>query len=89
MYITDTLPQRGHNRHFVGADRSLCGATGDGKNDRPIEKHILIVDDDGDVRDVIMSSDTDQKPVIGAKKEGEKCQCPVGTCLIGPEPPQL
>jgi hypothetical protein len=59
MYITDTLPQRGHNRDFVGADRSLSGATGDGKNDRPIEKHILIVDDDGDVRDVIMSSDTD------------------------------
>jgi hypothetical protein len=38
---------------------SLSGATGDGKNDRSIEKHILIVGDDGDVSDVVMSSDSD------------------------------
>jgi hypothetical protein len=31
---------------------SLSGATGDGKNDRRIEKHILIVRIDGDVPDV-------------------------------------
>jgi hypothetical protein len=43
----------------VGAEVSLSGATGDAKNDRPIEKHILIVGDDGDVSDVIMRSDSD------------------------------
>jgi hypothetical protein len=53
MYITDTLPQRDHNRRFVGAELSLSGATGDGKHDLPIEKHILIVGDDGDAPDVI------------------------------------
>jgi hypothetical protein len=53
MYITDTLPQRDHNWDFVGTDPSLSGVPGDGKYDRPIEKHILIVENDGDVPAVI------------------------------------
>jgi hypothetical protein len=33
-----------------------------------------------------VSSDSDHKAVVELKKDGRKRQCPVGMCLIGPDP---
>jgi PleD family two-component response regulator len=55
MYITDTSSQRGHNQAGKGLTRQhpLGGATGN-RRMTGCSKHILVVDDNGDVRDVIV-----------------------------------
>ena len=36
-----------------------------------------------------VSSGSDHKAAVNAKKHRRKRQCPVGTCLTGPEPARL
>ena len=54
MYITDMVPQRDHNRGWQGSGiRELSPAL---RGTMGQSKHILVVDDNGDVRDVIVAS---------------------------------
>jgi CheY-like chemotaxis protein len=40
-------------------------------------------------RSPAVSSDSDYKAAVNARKHGRKQQCPVGTCLTGPAPARL